>query len=131
MSVSQHARSKKMVVYEAPSSPVAYAVWRVQMWAEATFALSMMESWEKVLICMFYSSQARRWSSVIDHRDTGAFIFSLTLLFLTGLIKYLPHHLHFVVRRSMYYLFGRELDPSEVLAHLSDAGKVVLDRGEL
>jgi hypothetical protein len=51
MSLSQHARAKKMVVYEAPSHPVAYAAWRAQMWAESTFALSMMERWEKVLIC--------------------------------------------------------------------------------
>jgi hypothetical protein len=41
-----------MIVYEAPSNPVAYALWRVHIWTEVTFALSVMEKREKILICV-------------------------------------------------------------------------------
>jgi hypothetical protein len=53
MSLSPNAQAKKMRVYRAPSSPIAYFFWRIKMWFEATFALSMLERWEKVLLCTY------------------------------------------------------------------------------
>jgi hypothetical protein len=55
MSLSPNAQAKKMRVYRAPSSPIAYFFWRIKMWFEATFALSMLERWEKVLLCAYSS----------------------------------------------------------------------------
>jgi hypothetical protein len=51
-SVSPYARQKGMKVYR-PSSDnfLAYWVWRFWMWIEATFALGMMERWEKIMVC--------------------------------------------------------------------------------
>jgi hypothetical protein len=123
MSVSQYARSKRMVVYEAPSNPVAYGLWRVQMWAESTFALSMMERWEKVLICESFDIP-KEFSVLID---AGGLVVALTLVFVTGLVQYLPHHLRFVARRAAYYLLGREAELSELLT----PAKGVVERGEL
>lgn len=86
MSLSIHAKAKKMRTYEAPSSQPAYALWRVKMWCETTFALSMMERWEKVLIY--------------------GFTFFITIFVLTGIVSYLPSHLRFLHDRASYYLLG-------------------------
>jgi hypothetical protein len=63
--------------------------------------------------------------------SAATIVVSLTLLFLTGLVRFLPHHLLFIARRTAYYFLGTEADPKDVLARLTeDAGKV-LERGEL
>lgn len=36
--------------YGKPSSPIARFFWRRRIWIEATFALSMMEPWERFIV---------------------------------------------------------------------------------
>ncbi|EIN05472.1 hypothetical protein PUNSTDRAFT_122374 [Punctularia strigosozonata HHB-11173 SS5] len=74
--------------YRAPDGAVRRFIWRRKMWAEATFALSMLEPWEKVVV----------WSIFLG----------VAVLFLCGLYQYLPHHLDFLRRRAMYYFLGEE-----------------------
>lgn len=118
MSVSANAKAKRMRTYEAPSSPVAYFFWRKKMWAETTFALSMMEPWERFIICASDSCLLHSHETgVHDYgANTGTITFLFTILFLTGLIKYLPTHLRFVQRRTSYYLFGRESDAGDLIS---------------
>ncbi|EPS98474.1 hypothetical protein FOMPIDRAFT_1105858, partial [Fomitopsis schrenkii] len=74
--------------YRAPRSKFAAFLWRRRLWVEATFALSMMEPWEKVVVaCVFWLLMA---------------------LFLTGVYLYFPHHVRYVCSRARYYLSGRE-----------------------
>jgi len=61
------------------------------MWFEATFALSMCEGWEKILVVMLVT------------------IFCGLLV--TGVFRYLPvlpYHLQFLYQRTTYYLSGTE-----------------------
>ncbi|KAH7340697.1 hypothetical protein B0J17DRAFT_652436 [Rhizoctonia solani] len=69
-----------------PSSAVKRFLWRRQIWFESTFALSMLEPWEKMLIM-------------------GVLLF-LWSLFLTGAVRYLPNHILRVSTRASYYLTG-------------------------
>ena len=55
----------------------------------------------------------------------GTITVLFTTLFLTGLIKYLPHHLGFVQRRAAYYLLGRETDAGELLGWAWNSGAEV------
>ncbi|KAF5310052.1 hypothetical protein D9619_010487 [Psilocybe cf. subviscida] len=79
-----HAHTRK------PNSKIGIFFWRWRMWFEATFVLSMLEPWEKIMLL------------------TG-FIF-LCVLVTTGILKYLPQHLLFLHRRATYYLWGSEGD---------------------
>ncbi|KAH9960642.1 hypothetical protein BC827DRAFT_1207054 [Russula dissimulans] len=36
--------------YKLPQSDLRYFFWRWRMWFESTFALSMFEGWEKILV---------------------------------------------------------------------------------
>ncbi|KDQ51899.1 hypothetical protein JAAARDRAFT_139577, partial [Jaapia argillacea MUCL 33604] len=65
-------------------------------WVNATFALSMLEPWERFVMWTLWSF--------------------LLILFITGVFKYLPHHLSFIQRRTTYYMFGHEGD-MRVLIH--------------
>ncbi|CUA75066.1 hypothetical protein RSOLAG22IIIB_01705 [Rhizoctonia solani] len=69
-----------------PSSAVKRFLWRRQIWFESTFALSMLEPWEKMLIM-------------------GVLLF-LSSLFVTGAVRYLPNHVSVVVARAGFYLNG-------------------------
>ncbi|RPD56569.1 hypothetical protein L227DRAFT_465544, partial [Lentinus tigrinus ALCF2SS1-6] len=74
--------------YSPPRSVVGKFLWRRRVWVEVTFALSMLEPWEKFLVMV---------------------VMYLTLgLLLTGMYLYLPHHLAFLSARAAYYLFGRD-----------------------
>ncbi|KAH9855496.1 hypothetical protein C2E23DRAFT_688924, partial [Lenzites betulinus] len=72
--------------YRKPESPIARLFWRGRLWIECTFALSMLEPWEKLVIIFFMCG-------------------TLLLLGAGGLV-YLPHYLSFVQERTAYYLFG-------------------------
>ncbi|RDB26829.1 hypothetical protein Hypma_005365 [Hypsizygus marmoreus] len=73
-----------------PKSEIGKFFWRRRMWFESTFVLSMLEPWEKILLLT---------------------IFAVTfILVMTGLVKYLPHHLLLMQRRAVYYLWGQEGD---------------------
>ncbi|KAG2004705.1 hypothetical protein CC2G_003232 [Coprinopsis cinerea AmutBmut pab1-1] len=73
-----------------PSSKIGIFFWRWRMWIEATFVLSMLEPWEKILLWTIYLV-------------TWAF-------FLSAVQKYLPHHITVMQRRAVYYLWGQEGD---------------------
>lgn len=40
--------------YGKPSSPIARFFWRRRIWIEATFALSMMEPWERFIVSEYH-----------------------------------------------------------------------------
>ncbi|KDN51853.1 hypothetical protein RSAG8_00403, partial [Rhizoctonia solani AG-8 WAC10335] len=79
-----------------PSSAVKRFLWRRQIWFESTFALSMMEPWEKFLIM-------------------GVLLF-LSSLFITGAVRYLPNHVSVVAARTSFYLTGssNNIPPTEL-----------------
>ncbi|PCH42008.1 hypothetical protein WOLCODRAFT_73456 [Wolfiporia cocos MD-104 SS10] len=72
--------------YKPPRNALAAFAWRRRVWLETTFALSMMQPWEKVLVACFVSLLL------------GSLV--------TGMYLYLPHHLSYIHGRAMYYLLG-------------------------
>ncbi|KAJ4474402.1 hypothetical protein J3R30DRAFT_673647 [Lentinula aciculospora] len=82
--------------FRAPKSQsrIAYLVWRVHMWIEGTFSLAMLEPWEKLLLLVI-------------------FLTTFTLL-VTGIVRYLPHHISVMKGRAVYYLWGSESSESPV-----------------
>jgi hypothetical protein len=48
--MSSPALQKPRARYSAPKSAVGKFIWRQKMWVEATFALSMLERWEKIMV---------------------------------------------------------------------------------
>jgi len=75
--------------YQPPKGVVGGFVWRRRVWLETTFALSMMQPWEKVVVVCFFS------------------ILFATLL--AGMYLYLPRHLEYLRGRATYYLLGHEI----------------------
>jgi len=107
-----------------PSSKLGIFFWRQRMWFESTFVFSMLEPWEKIMLCKtcFYT-----WTSILspfeifllhvwffqsiaDGLHTVCIFILLFVLLVTGIVKYLPHHLRFLSGRTIYYLWGREGD---------------------
>ncbi|KIM24992.1 hypothetical protein M408DRAFT_331465 [Serendipita vermifera MAFF 305830] len=84
---NQHLNQRKQR-YPAPKSGLGKLLWRKKMWVESTFALTMLERWEKILVA-------------------GLVLF-VWLLFIAGATSYLPQHLKFLTRRARYYLLGNE-----------------------
>ncbi|KAK7689578.1 hypothetical protein QCA50_007370 [Cerrena zonata] len=72
--------------YRAPKSAFGTLIWKWRLWIEVTFALSMLQPWEKVLVATISNA--------------------VFLLFLAGLILYFPRHLAFLQARTVYYLLG-------------------------
>lgn len=60
------------------------------MWFEATFVLSMLEPWEKIMLVTIF--------------------LVVSFFFTSAIIKYLPKHLTVMKRRATYYLIGQEGD---------------------
>ncbi|KAG9079969.1 hypothetical protein FRC06_007232, partial [Ceratobasidium sp. 370] len=56
------------------------------IWFESTFALSMLEPWEKMLIL--------------------GVLLLISALSVTGAVRYLPDHVSVVSRRALFYLHG-------------------------
>ncbi|KAI8973138.1 hypothetical protein BD414DRAFT_499252 [Trametes punicea] len=77
--------------YRKPQSPIAQFFWRRRVWIEVTFALSMLEPWEKLVVVFV--------------------IYAALLLLAVGCVLYLPQHLSFLHARAAYYFFG-SADPS-------------------
>lgn len=65
--------------YPKPSSAVGRFFWRKKMWIEATFALSMLERWEKLMVCKSHSGGRTASCFLI-------YFFSLTLIIPRDLI---------------------------------------------
>ncbi|KAG9002878.1 hypothetical protein FRB90_011294 [Tulasnella sp. 427] len=71
-----------------PTGLIDQWIWEKRMWVESTFALTMLEPWEKIFVC---------------------FVFTLIMtLFVFGMYYYLPHHIHIIYGRAKYYLLGDE-----------------------
>ncbi|XP_006457474.1 hypothetical protein AGABI2DRAFT_56735, partial [Agaricus bisporus var. bisporus H97] len=66
------------------------SVWRLQLWFECTFGLTVMEPWERMVVLTFF-----------------AVVF---LLVFTGLVRYFPEKLVGLQRRTVYYLWGHATD---------------------
>ncbi|CDO76395.1 hypothetical protein BN946_scf184937.g9 [Trametes cinnabarina] len=82
--------------YSKPRGALAAFLWRRRVWLEVTFALSMLEPWEKILIML---------------------VLYATFIFLAiGAVLYLPHHIAFLQSRAAYYLFGVSPSASSSLA---------------
>ncbi|EAU86734.1 hypothetical protein CC1G_06495 [Coprinopsis cinerea okayama7 len=69
------------------SGKLAVYLWRWRMWFEGTFALTVMETWERWLVISIFAT--------------------LCALVLTFLIKFLPHNLLSMQKRAIYYLWGQ------------------------
>ncbi|KAG7446525.1 uncharacterized protein BT62DRAFT_1076079 [Guyanagaster necrorhizus] len=74
-----------------PKSKVSFFFWRWRIWFEATFALTVMEPWEKIVFLVV--------------------TFLSVAFFLTAVFKYLPRQIEQTERRSVYYLWGQEGPP--------------------
>ncbi|KAH9918097.1 uncharacterized protein B0H18DRAFT_883123 [Fomitopsis serialis] len=72
--------------YRAPRSRLAKFVWRRRLWLETTFALSMMQPWEKVVVMCA--------------------VWLLLGLFVTTAYLYFPQHVRYLCGRARYYLDG-------------------------
>ncbi|TCD60719.1 hypothetical protein EIP91_009625, partial [Steccherinum ochraceum] len=85
--------------YHPPKGAVGRLLWRKRMWIETTFALSVLEPWEKIFVlCVTY--------------------FLLTLV-LTGLLKFAPQQLALLWSRLVYYAHGTSPDGFGMLPHAS------------
>ncbi|PBK73645.1 hypothetical protein ARMSODRAFT_930825 [Armillaria solidipes] len=71
-----------------PKSKVAFFFWRWRIWFEATFALTVLEPWEKTVLLVI--------------------VFISTAFCLAALFKYLPQQIEQMKRRAIYYLWGQE-----------------------
>ncbi|KAL4255034.1 hypothetical protein AB1N83_013545 [Pleurotus pulmonarius] len=73
-----------------PKSELARAFWRWHIRMEASFAITVMEPWEKVVVL-----------SVL------AILFTLIVV---SLIKFVPRQLITMQRRAVYYIWGHEAE---------------------
>ncbi|KAH9830210.1 uncharacterized protein C8Q71DRAFT_717379 [Rhodofomes roseus] len=95
--------------YRAPRGKLAVFLWRRRIWIETTFALSMMQPWEKVVVvCM------------------GCLLLGL---FATTGYLYFPQHVRYVCGRALYYLLGSELRvPTALKSYLVPWGEINASR---
>ncbi|KIO18374.1 hypothetical protein M407DRAFT_246501 [Tulasnella calospora MUT 4182] len=78
-----------------PAGTIDRWIWQKRMWVESTSAMTMLEPWEKLLVCV---------------------VFTLIMTtFAFGIFHYLPHHLHVIYGRAKYYLLGDESAPLVML----------------
>ena len=134
-----------------PRSPVAAILWRGRIWVETTFAMSMMEPWEKLLIRMYPIAPSRLLNETRSHSYVVLFLLAMyTCRFLTGIgekiqpktviicvvtttfcmaaiVSYLPHHISLMHQRALFYLSGQE----SVVSGKEEVWSAVTTRGEL
>ncbi|WVR07083.1 hypothetical protein IAU60_004122 [Kwoniella sp. DSM 27419] len=82
-------------------------IWDKRVLIESTFALSMMQPWEKVLI-------------------VGTLFITL-LLFWVSVYSYYPSHLAYLSRRFAYYVYGDET--ADVRGYFREWVKAQVGRG--
>ena len=58
--------------YRPPRSLVGKFLWRRRVWVEVTFALSMLEPWEKFLVCECSSLLSPQYCSLVSLFPTFA-----------------------------------------------------------
>ena len=116
--------------YRPPESPVGAFLWRKRVWFESTFALTMLQPWEKLCLreCRFpvpaVPYQAGRCSVFhVAHRHFAAvfFIHSSWILLLTALVLYFPNEIAYLIARGRYYLFGEEPVEAAVATAVGEA----------
>ena len=81
---------------------------RRRIWLESTFALTLYEPWEKVIVDQPFFSVLHLTCCVLSNVVTIFVIISIAIL--VGLLKYLrvPRHLSVMQRCAIYYLWGSE-----------------------
>ncbi|KAF6752826.1 hypothetical protein DFP72DRAFT_781782, partial [Ephemerocybe angulata] len=70
---------------EKSKGKLVYTLWRWRIWFEGTFALTVMETWERWVVCTFFAILI------------GLFLVSLALL---------PYHILRMQKRAVYYIWG-------------------------
>lgn len=95
--------------------------WRWRMWVESTFALSMLEPWEKLLVGQSPFPQYHVPATFLTQRLAVTVFLLFVALFSTSLYMYMPHHLDFIQRRARYYLLGNEtMGPAWKVGHATE-----------
>ncbi|KAH7915646.1 hypothetical protein BJ138DRAFT_997567 [Hygrophoropsis aurantiaca] len=77
-------------------------LWRRKIMLETTFGISVMEPWEKLVFFTLLSF--------------------LTVLFFTGLYRFLPQSLVQFQRRLSYYLWGHQTDERAIRHWMDTSG---------
>ncbi|KAF5381664.1 hypothetical protein D9615_005462 [Tricholomella constricta] len=93
-----------------PKSKLGLFLWRRRMWFESTFVLSMLEPWEKILLCKSIPSLLVLTTELTPLYGLVTIFVGTFILVMTGLVKYLPEHIVIMQRRAVYYLWGQEGD---------------------
>ncbi|WVQ86064.1 hypothetical protein IAT38_008232 [Cryptococcus sp. DSM 104549] len=83
-----------------PPPGIRRRLWDWSMWFQSTFALSMMQPWEKAVILSTLSI--------------------VTLLFWISVYTYLPNHLAYLSRRFAYYVYGDETAEVDLLGPVGE-----------
>ena len=100
------------LAYRPPRSPLRRFFWRWQICFETIFALSVMETWEKILIRMSPPLVGRRYAYRTNPAMRRVTLMALFLgLLITVIYQYLPYHLQLLYRRTICYLFGTGWTP--------------------
>ncbi|KAF5391027.1 hypothetical protein D9757_003934 [Collybiopsis confluens] len=94
-------------------SKIAYYGWRVRMWIEGTFGTGMLEPWEKLLLCEFLVSLEKK-NYVLTYLPCSPDFFDYFVLLVTGIVRYLPHHVSVMKTRAVYYIWGSEYEDTSV-----------------
>lgn len=113
-----------------PKTKTREFFWRWRIWIEATFALTVYEPWEKVVVC--------KCSPLVPNGTLNPpSLFTLSILvtifailfvaMLTLMVNYLPRQLIFMRRRTMYYLWGEDWDDRALWSYLSLANERRID----
>ncbi|KAF4566293.1 hypothetical protein EYR36_011709 [Pleurotus pulmonarius] len=99
-----------------PKSELARAFWRWHIRMEASFAITVMEPWEKVVVRKYcrYPRQfpEPRWNLELIG-DLALAVSVLAILFtliVVSLIKFVPRQLITMQRRAVYYIWGHEAE---------------------
>ena len=108
--VVSHPRPS-FTITKRPKSKLAIFFWRRRIWLESTFALTVYEPWEKVIVGQsFFSFFFFPMTSMICVSNVVTIFVIISIAMLVGLLKYLPRHLIVMQRRAVYYLWGSEED---------------------
>ncbi|KAH8114484.1 hypothetical protein DFH11DRAFT_1594743 [Phellopilus nigrolimitatus] len=87
-SVDHWQESDRKKKYKQPSGLVSGFIWRIWIWTETTFALSLMEPWEIILIFIVVGI--------------------MTMVLTVGLVRYFPHTIMAALQRAQYYFSGSD-----------------------
>ncbi|KAF9044383.1 hypothetical protein BJ165DRAFT_196507 [Panaeolus papilionaceus] len=75
-------------IVNKPKGGIALFLWKKQIWLESTFALTVCEPWEELVVLTIFAI--------------------LGLAFFLAIAVYLPRQLLFMQKRAIYYLWGEE-----------------------